>query len=206
MQNQNQELNKNELNDNLLMNITFLSKFIAGKNILENPNFNLFIPSKNLNNKISNKIKNEIIDNENKDLDFTNIENITENIDDNIDLKSRQSISFFNENIKVDINRSNTVFNLDESSNFDAQKQGNLNENSTFNLDETYNPGDVSSIYNFTEQRNTSVCDTEFSFLFDQKYSNNKEGKINSNDKNPNKYTQSHHRLKFFFLILFYKK
>ncbi len=57
------EQDKFEFNNNLFLNLSFLTKFTAGKNIQDNPAFSFFIPKKNnlLNSKIAKNLQNENI-------------------------------------------------------------------------------------------------------------------------------------------------
>jgi hypothetical protein len=136
------ELNKVEFNNNLFLNISFLTKFAAGKNIQENPNFSCFISKKSslLNNQIANNLQKENINidlknkqndnnnnydnedfpldtenyprNDNNDLDQNNIENITEKIEDNFRLETGNSTSIFNENLDETINLNKFTHNI----------------------------------------------------------------------------------------------
>lgn len=136
------ELNKFEFNNNLFINLSFLTKFAAGKNIQENPAFSFFIPKKStlLDNQIaknlqkeninleSNKNNNEDLHTENEDypliaqndpnikdnndLDQTNIENITGKIEEDFRLETRNSISIFNENLDETLNLNKTSHNI----------------------------------------------------------------------------------------------
>lgn len=61
------ELNKFEFNNNLFLNLSFLTKFAAGKNIQDNPAFSFFIPKKSslLNNQIAKNLQKENVISEN---------------------------------------------------------------------------------------------------------------------------------------------
>jgi len=189
------DMNKLEFNNNLFLNLSFLTKFAAGKNIQENPNFNLFIPKKSsfFNNEIDKKIQKHVIseftefNNENADFQLnteidtknnddinqTNIEDITEKIEEDFNLETQNDISIFNENLDDNFNNKTTNFFNKDMNDFERKSKimndiDMKNRNlSNFDLDESY-VNDVSTIYhndNFSEFKDQSILDPNISFF-----------------------------------------
>ena len=160
-----EEYNKNELNDNLFLQLSFLTKFVSGKNIQENPNFNFFVSKKNsiITKQIDKNIEkqeniiedlNEIELNDDNDKKIETdentennngrFENITGDIDDEFNLESRQSVSTYREN------------NLDQSNTFSQIPD----KNNTFDLGS--NLGDCSTIFKDNQSFYNEMDDSFF--------------------------------------------
>lgn len=189
-----QEFDKSEFNNNLLLNLSFLTKFVAGKNVQENPNFNLFISRKNsfLNNQVNQnimkenyneeKFKNNINDTLNlnpnndkckereQDLDTTNVDNITENIEDNFKMDSRHSISIFNENLDETYNK--TMINTNKNNFLDLEKKEfmHIDRNlSIFDMEQSV-CNDMSTILGNNDNFNQSIFEQDLSIIFKKDY------------------------------------
>ncbi len=210
------EINKLDFNNNLFLNISFLTKFAAGKNIQENPNFNNFIPkksnlfnteiAKNINKETRKNSENEMEysiinaeneinnNNNNYDLDQANLEDITGKIENNFDLETHNSISIFNENADETLNK--TTNNIMRDMKEFEKKDKNTKENMTLNLfdfDQSY-VDDISTIYqndNCSEFRlDQSILDPNLSVIMRKGTSvknKNAFNKISNDEGNKNR-------------------
>jgi hypothetical protein len=127
---------KKELNDNLFLQLSFLTKFISGKNIQENPNFNFFIG----NNKKKSIVKNEI---------------------DKSILKENESENILDEIKEDDNNNYNLIDDMDKDKDKDIYNQKNedniLNENEDINNNGRFEniTGEIDDKFDLESKRQT---------------------------------------------------
>lgn len=170
-------VDKKELNDNLFLQLSFLTKFVSGKNIQENPNFNFFVANSQRKSVIKAEIdksilkeqekdEKELINNEDiniteelKDLELKNPDN-NDKVDNNNNKENEGELNDNKDNLKIIENFTGDIddgFDLKSRQSVSIYKEIKDNNNNNFNNFNNFNDknntfdlsvvGDCSTIY-----------------------------------------------------------